>query len=136
MTVTASQPWRTPATGTATPTDKEEFLGRVSYLGVILLGPVVPLAIYLTRRHTSPFVRRHAAQALNLALTWLLYAISGAIVGALLNFDNTRAALGVMVPLAVAGWGVMLAQLVPAAATASRGGFRQIPAWACTPMVK
>ena len=120
----------------ASPAGKEEFLGAVSYLGVILFGPVVPLAIYLTCLHGSPFVRRHATQALNIALTWLLYAISGAIVGALLAFDNITAALGVMVPLAVAGWGVMLAQLIPSAVTARRGGFRQVPPWACSPLVK
>lgn len=136
--MTVTEPWGTspPAAGTVGPTDKEEFLGTVSYLGVILSGPIVPLTVYLASRHTSPFVRRHAVQALNLALTWLFYAISGAIVGALLALDNIWAALGVMIPVAVAGWAAMLAQLVPAAATARRGGFRQIRAWACSPLVK
>ena len=116
--------------------DAEERLGTLGYLGVIAAGPVVPLAIYLARGRNSQFVRRHAAQALNVALTWLLYAVCGAIVGALLAFDTVRAALIVMVPIAVAGWLVMLAQLVPAATAARRGGFHQIPSWACSPLVK
>jgi hypothetical protein len=116
--------------------DTEERLGALGYLGVIVLGPVAPLAVYLARGRTSPFVREHATQALNVALTWLLYAVSGAIVGALLAFDSIRAALTVMIPIAAAGWLVMLANLVPAAVTARRGGFRKIPAWACSPLVK
>jgi hypothetical protein len=116
--------------------DAEERLGALGYLGVLILGPVVPLAVYLASRRSSPFVRRHAAQALNFGLTWLLYAVCGTIAGALLAFDTISAALIVMVPLAVAGWLVMLAQLVPAATAARRGGFHQIPSWACSPMVK
>jgi uncharacterized Tic20 family protein len=116
--------------------DAEERLVMIGYLSVIVLGPVVPLAVYLANRRSSQFVRRHSAQALNVALTWLLYAVCGVIVGALLAFDSIRAALIVMIPLALAGLLVMLAQLVLAAVTARRGGFRQIPAWACSPLVK
>jgi len=112
-----------------------ESLAALSYAGVIVTGPVVPLAIYLRARHGSQFVRRHAAQALNVALTWLLYAVSGAIVGALLSFSTARAALLVMIPLAVIGWLVMATYLVVAAAAAREGGFRQIPAWVCSTLV-
>ena len=114
----------------------DELAGALSYAGVIVLGPVVPLVVYLSVRHGSPFVRRHAAQALNVALTWLLYAVSGAIIGALLSFSTPRAALLVMVPLAFVGWLIMVTYLVLAAIAAGRGGFRQIPAWVCSTLVK
>ena len=114
----------------------EELAGALSYAGVIVAGPVVPLVVYLSARHGSRFVRQHAAQALNVALTWLLYAVSGAIIGALLSFSTVRAALLVMVPLAVIGWLVMATYLVLAAIAASQGGFRQIPAWACSVLIK
>jgi uncharacterized membrane protein len=117
------------------PTDREELLGTLSYLGVIFLGPVVPLALYLTKR-SSPFVRRHSAQALNVAITMLLYGISGSIVGALLAFDNIRNALIVMIPIAVIGWVIMALQLLQAASSASHGGFRQLPSWICAVLVK
>ena len=117
------------------PTEREELLAALGYFGVIFLGPVVPLVLYLTRR-TSPFVRRHAAQALNVALTFLLYGVSGSIIGALLALDNVRNALLVMVPIAIVGWAIMAMQLLPAAASASRGGFRQLPGWICTVLVK
>lgn len=114
----------------------DELLAALSYAGVIVTGPVVPLVVYLGQRHSSPFVRQHAAQALNVALTWLLYAVSGTIVGVLLALDNGHVALFIMVPIAVAAWFVMAAHVVWAAAAARRGGFRQIPAWACAPLVK
>lgn len=117
------------------PTERDELLGTLGYVGVIVLGPVVPLAVYLTRRG-SPFARQQAAQALNAALTFLLYAVSGVIVGGLLSFDSLTAALLVVVPLAVVYWLIMAGHLVAAALAASRGGFRQLPAWICAPMVK
>ena len=114
----------------------DETVAAVSYAGVIVAGPVVPLVVYLGARHGPPFLRQHAAQALNAALTWLLYGVSGAIVGALLALSTVRAALLIMIPLAVIGWLVMATYLVLAATAASRGGFRQLPAWACSPLVK
>jgi uncharacterized Tic20 family protein len=116
--------------------DTVERWATLSYLGAIFVVPVVPLAVYLGRRHRSAFLRGHAAQALNVALTCLLYAVSGAIIGALLSFDNPNDALLIMVPVATIGWLVMLTQLVRAAAAASRGEFRRLPSWICTPMVR
>ena len=136
MTVTGKPPqprqWLSPGP----PAQAERTLGAVGYLGAIIIVPLVPLAVYLTRSRTSPFVRWHAAQALNVALTALLYAVSGAIIGALLSFDSAVAALAVMVPLAAIGWLIIVAHLVRGAAAARGGGFRQIPAWICSPLVK
>jgi uncharacterized Tic20 family protein len=117
-------------------TRPEETLSVLAYLGVIPLGPLVPLIVYLARRRTSWFVRWHATQALNVALTCLLYAISGAIVGALLAVDSITAALVVMVPIAAAGWLIMAVHLVRGAIVASRGDAHSMPAWICSPFVK
>jgi uncharacterized Tic20 family protein len=51
------------------------------YLGAIFGGPVIPLIIYLVKARSSPFLRYHAASAVNLSLTCLLYAVSCAIFG-------------------------------------------------------
>ncbi len=136
MTVTGkvSQPQRRLPHGPAT--RAEETLSALAYLGAIVIVPLVPLAVYLSRRHTSWFVRWHAAQALNVALTGLLYGVSGAIVGALLSFDSTTAALIVMGPLVVAGWVIIVVHLVRGAMTASRGDMHSMPAWICSPFVK
>ncbi len=136
MTVTgaASQPSRALPPGP--PRQQEQTLSVLCYLGAIFLGPVPPLIVYLRRRRDSPFVRRHAAQALNVALTWLLYAVSGAIAGALLALSSVNTTLAIMVPVTAAAWLIMLAQLIRGAVTASRGGFREMPAWICSPLVR
>ena len=117
-------------------TRAEETLSVLAYLGAIVLGPLVPLIVYLTRRHASWFIRWHATQALNVALTCLLYAISAAIVGALLSVDSTTTALIVMVPVATADWLIMTVNLVRAAIIASRGDAFSMPAWICSPLIK
>jgi uncharacterized Tic20 family protein len=134
MTVIGKASQRRLPHGPATRT--EETLSALAYLGVIPFGPLVPLIVYLARRHASWFVRWHATQALNVALTCLLYAISGAIVGALLAVDSPTAALIVMVPVAAAGWLIMVVHLVRGAIVASRGDAHSMPAWICTPLVK
>ncbi|HLH82611.1 MAG TPA: DUF4870 domain-containing protein [Trebonia sp.] len=118
-----------------TPTGRERTLSSLGYLGAAIVIPLVPLAVYLAGR-ASPFVRWHATQALNVALTALLYAVSGVIMGALLSLGNAATALAVMAAVAAAGWLIVVAHLVRGAAAARRGGFRQIPAWICSPLVK
>ncbi|RFS85699.1 DUF4870 domain-containing protein [Actinomadura spongiicola] len=46
-----------------------------SYVGIILIGFLAPLIIYFVKRHTEPFTRYHAAQALNFQLTLLIHAL-------------------------------------------------------------
>ena len=130
----ASQPQRRLPHGPAT--RAEETLSALAYLGAVVLGPLVPLVVYLARRRTSWYVRWHAAQALNVSLTGLLYAVSGAIVGVLLAFDSAKAALIVMVPIATIAWLIIAVHLVRGAVTASRGDMHSIPSWICSPLVK
>jgi uncharacterized protein len=117
------------------PSRTEEVYGAFGYVGAILTGPVLPLFVYLSRRRASPFVRWHAARALNVALTFLLYLVCGAIAGSLLSLDSPKAALWVMVPIAVIGWLITVRHLVRGATTAVSGEFREIPAWICSPFV-
>jgi uncharacterized membrane protein len=121
---------------TRQPPEAEERWAALSYLGAIFLVPVIPLTVYLARRHRPAFLRSHLVQALNAALTCLLWALSGTIIGALLAFNSPGDALLIMVPVGVIGWLIMLTYLVRAAAAASRGQFRQLPTWICTPMVR
>ncbi len=114
----------------------EEQLCTLGYLAVIAFGPVVPLYVYLTRRRASPFSRWHAAQALNIALTFLLYALSAGIVFGLLTLDKLSTALITVLPVVVVGWGIMVMQLTRAAFAASRGEYREVPAWMCAPLVR
>jgi uncharacterized protein len=117
------------ATGPADPSD--ERLATLSYLGVPFLGPLVPLAIFLFKGRSSAYARRHAAQALDLAITTLLYSICALILGTMLALDNIVLALVVVVPLAVALWLVTLAYVIVAGSSASRGDYYSIPSWIC-----
>jgi uncharacterized protein len=127
---------RHPRWGGHVPSRTEELLGTFSYLGSILTGPLLPLAVYLSRRRASPFVRWHAAQALNVTLTFMVYLVCGAIAGFLLSLDTPRAALEIMVPIAAIGWLAMVRELLRAAAAAAAGDFFEMPGWLCSPFVR
>jgi len=114
----------------------DERLSMLSYLGVPFLGFLVPLAIYLVKWRNSRFVRRQAAQALNLAVTVLLYTFSLLILTGVLALDSINVALVIAVPLAAVLWIATLVYVIRAAAAASRGDYYQIPGWICATMVR
>jgi uncharacterized Tic20 family protein len=120
------------ASGAPGPADPgDERLATLSYLGVPFLGPLVPLAIFLFKGRSSAYTRRHAAQALDLAITSLLYSVCAVILGLMLALDNIVLALVVVVPLIVALWLVTLAYVIVAGSSANRGDYYPIPSWIC-----
>lgn len=116
-------------------TETDSHWAVLAYLGAIFLGPLAPLVILAAGRRRSAFVRQHVVQALNLTLTFGLYALSALIVTGLLALDTLAAALIVMAPVFVAGWLLMLIQLVRCATAATRGTFHDIPRWMCATLV-
>lgn len=52
-------------------------LGHLSYF---VLGLIAPLVIYLVKKDSSPFVRQHAAEALNFHITLTIAAIVSGIL--------------------------------------------------------
>jgi len=114
----------------------DERLATLSYLGVPFLGPLVPLAIYLFRGRSSAYTRRHAAQALNLSITTLLFGVCVLILGTMLALDSIVVALIVAVPLAVALWLATLAYVIVAGSSANRGDYYSIPSWICASIVR
>ena len=107
----------------------------LGYLTVPLFGFVVPLLVYLRALHGSSWSRQHAAQALNVWITVVLYDLSAAIMGAMLALDSPQVALIVFGPLVVGLWLVMLGFLVRAATAASQGLAYTVPRWLCSPIV-
>ena len=81
----------------------------LGYLGAIVLGPVIPVGVYVFRSKRSAFLRYHAAAAVNLSLTAALYALCCLILGGLLMLDSITAALLVALPVAVAIWASIFA---------------------------
>jgi uncharacterized Tic20 family protein len=116
--------------------DTEAAWARFGYLGAIFLGPVIPLAVYLTRRRRSPFMRFHAARALNLSLTWVLYGLCCVIAGGLLVLDSLTVALVVVLPVAFALWLAMVNYLIRGVGAANRGERYEVPSWICALIAK
>lgn len=111
--------------------DADVTMARFAYLGVIFLGPVIPLGVYLLGGRRSPFLRYHTVTALNLSLTGLLYALCCLIVGGLLMLGSLTAALVITLPIALALWLAMLRYLIRGAAAANHGEQGTMPDWIC-----
>lgn len=106
------------------------------YLAAIFLGPPIPLVLYMIARRRSPFRRFHAAMALNLSLTGLLYALCCLILGGMLLLDSLTAALVVVIPVALAFWLSVLKYLIRGIGSANRGERYEVPAWICAQIAK
>ena len=105
------------------------------YLGAIFLGPVIPLAVYVLRSRRSPFLRYHAATAVNLSLTAALYGLCCLILGGLLLLDSVTVALVVALPVGLLIWISALRYLIRGAIAANRGERSEAPAWICAHIV-
>src|SRR5579872_1449211 len=135
----ARAPWPRPdeaADRPEPPEPDDERLGMLSYLGVPFLGPVLPLAVFLFKRHTSAFVRYHSAQAVSLSVTALLYTICVLILGGMLALDSLNLALVIAVPVFALLWLAILGYVIVAAFRAYRGHYYRIPSWICATIVR
>ena len=108
----------------------------LGYISAIFLGPLIPLVMYLIARRRSPFRRFHAAMALNLSLTGLLYALCCLILCGLLRLDNLTVALVVALPVALVIWLSVLTYLLRGIGAAKRGERYEVPAWICAEIAK
>jgi len=105
------------------------------YLGAIFLGPVIPLIVYAITARKSPFLRWHAATAVNLSLSCLLYGLCCAILGGLLALDSITVAVVIATPLCVGVWLITVGYLLLGVAAANRGERCDIPSWICARIV-
>jgi len=115
--------------------DRDISSATLGYLGAIVLGPVIPVGVYVFGSKRSAFLRYHAAAAVNLSLTAALYALCCLILGGLLMLDSITAALFVALPVAVAIWASMLRYLIRGLCAASRGEEYEVPDWICAHIV-
>ena len=111
-----STPIDRPNTPTAMSADSERSWAIAAHLSGFLaayvaLGFLGPLVCMLAVGDRSPYARRHAVEALNFNLSWLLYiVISGILVFVLVGF--------VLLPLLAIGY---LVFVILGAVAASRG---------------
>jgi uncharacterized Tic20 family protein len=106
------------------------------YLGAIFLGPVIPLVLYLAGGRRRPFLRYHAARAVNLSITGLLYALCCLILGGLLLLDSLTVALVVAVPIGFGLWLFVLKYLIRGISAANRGEGYEVPGWICAQVIR
>ena len=116
--------------------DTEVKLATFGYLGAMILGPVIPLIIYMTGSTKRPFLRHHVAQALNLSVTGLLYGLCCLILGGLLVLDSLTVALAVAVPIGFGIWLTVLGYLIRGLSAAYRGERYEVPGWICAQFAK
>jgi uncharacterized protein len=106
----------------------------LAYLLSFVGGVIAPLVVYFVKKDQSPFVRHHAAQALNLMITSAIYCIG------LLILASIAAAIshgfGILLFLLYFPLGiVILVYLIMAAVAANRGELYQAPSWVAFPLV-
>lgn len=109
-------------TGVASP-DERSMATLAHVLGIFasFLGPLV---IYLVRRDDSPFVRAHAAEALNFSISMAIYAIVLGVAGALLLIVVVGVVFLLLLP--VLGIAAVVLHIV-AAMAANRGEAYRYP---------
>ncbi|MBX6769072.1 MAG: DUF4870 domain-containing protein [Actinomadura rubrobrunea] len=110
----------------------------MSYVLALLVGFLGPLILYLVKKNESPFVRHHAAQALNTEITYLLQVLAALAVGGglALAFQHPAPLVIVFMPVllfhAVAQWVLMILGAV----RAGKGVANRFPTWLCFRIVR
>jgi len=115
--------------------DSDMVSAAFGYLGAIVLGPVLPLLIYLLWARRSPFVRYHAATAVNISLTSVLYWVCCLILAGLLLLDSITVALIIAIPAFLVVWVSMLKYLIRGVNAASCDEKLEVPSWICARIV-
>jgi uncharacterized Tic20 family protein len=106
----------------------------LGYLLTFVGGFIAPLIVYLVKKDQSAFVRHHAAQALNLAITSAIYSIGLlvlAIIAGAVSHGLGLLLVVLYVPLGIA----FTVYLIMAAVAANRFELYRVPGWACLPLV-
>ncbi|WP_433468225.1 DUF4870 domain-containing protein [Spirillospora sp. CA-128828] len=107
-------------------TDDDKTWSLMAYVGQFLVGAIAPAVVYLGKAR-SPFVRRHAAQGLNMGIAAIaVWIVFGALSLAVEFF--------IWVPLLFTA--VVMFFLVYAGRAANRGEFRRVPSAVAWPLLK
>ncbi|OLT38618.1 hypothetical protein BJF79_26390 [Actinomadura sp. CNU-125] len=107
------------------------------YLGSLLLGFVAPLVIYFVKKGESPFVRYHAAQALNYGITLVIHLLFLLLIGIVpLIITENPLWLIPIVFFYMEAFISPLVVLIIGAVKSNQGRHFRIPAFFCFPMVR
>ncbi|POM24340.1 hypothetical protein BTM25_29690 [Actinomadura rubteroloni] len=98
----------------------------MAYIGQFVIGALAPAIVYFGRIR-SPFVRRHAAQGLNMGVAGAVVWIVGLLLSQL---------IGILVWIPVLFTVALFVFLVYAGRAANKGEFRRVPAVLAWPLLK
>jgi uncharacterized protein len=125
-----------PGYGPRGPAD-DQLWSLLAYLLTFVASLIAPLVIYLVKLNESRYVRFHAAQALNMGITALIYSFAG-VFGLIGLTVASHGLLGLVlfIPFFLALGIAHLVFLILAAVAAHRGELYQVPAVLCFRLVR
>ena len=107
----------------------------LSYLLTFVAGILAPLIVYLVKMNESRYVRYHAAQALNMSITWVIYTFCAFFLGLIVAVATKGWGLVLVIPVFIAYAVANLVYLILAAIAANRGEYYQVPTTISLPIV-
>ncbi|MBE1534835.1 DUF4870 domain-containing protein [Actinomadura algeriensis] len=130
-------PYGVPPHGPSGSGGDEPMWAMFCYLGSLLVGFVAPLVIYFVKKRESRFVRHHAAQALNYALTLLIHIVGILLVTVVPMIITENPVF--LIPLVLMYLEVLISPLVVliiGAVKSNKGEYFRIPVFFCLPMIR
>jgi uncharacterized Tic20 family protein len=120
------QPYGAAAPMAGPTTAEERQWGMLGHVGMILLGFVAPLIVYLTKKDESQFLKHHGIEGLNFAITQAIYFfINIILMFVLIGF--------ITFPLQYIA---MIVFAIMAGVAANRGEYYKYPTFMAFPIIK
>lgn len=121
-----------PAGGPTTPDERQ--WGMLNHIGMIVVGLIAPLVVYLTKKDESAFLKAHSIEGLNFAITQMIYYFANLIVftfiaGAILGFPFGFLTIPIQ-------FVVVLISVIMAGMAANRGEYYKYPNFMALPIFK
>ncbi|MCW2915392.1 MAG: hypothetical protein JWN52_3460 [Actinomycetia bacterium] len=119
------------------PTGDDTTMALFCYVGALLGGFIVPLILYLIKKDQSRFVRFHAAQALNYALTQMIVLLAVIIPLIVAAIALRQPAVAVLIaPVWLYELISPYVWMILGAIRSNRGEWYTLPKWTCFRMVR
>jgi uncharacterized Tic20 family protein len=114
----------------------DQMWSLLAYLLGFVASILAPLIIFLVKMNESRYVRYHAAQALNMGITAVIYAFGALFVALALAVGTHGYGLLILIPVYLVLGIAHLVYLILAAIGAHRGELYRVPAVLCFRMIR
>lgn len=114
----------------------DQLWSLLAYLLGFVASILAPLIIYLVKMNESRYVRYHAAQALNMGITMVIYAFGAFFVALAVALVTHGFGFLILIPVYLALGIAHLVYLILAAIGAHRGELYRVPTFLALPMVR